>query len=662
MTPPIPPNTNTTNGTSYNRSVPIEELIYNATSLRKEMFMRLMDPRRNLEDECGYPRIDTLIDAQYYRQLYDRDPIANRVVQLMPKECWAVQPKVYEDEDADTKTPFEEALYDGPSWFGEEQGSSIWPELERADIQAGIGHFGIILLGIDDGLDLSQPVDGSTIVMNRQQYTENPIQNWEIDYLRSLKNLNEAEQLVINRLDNERNTIHNSNSSPTFSPASSSNDGNIVSTWQNPQPSGTDQQYFGVQFGPSQVLADTPAKTKHNLVFINSFDESLVQIVRWEWSVRNPRFGKPVMYRVTLNDPRVQHSGVGLPMATVFVHWSRVIHIADNKGSSKVMGVPRMRPILNAILDHRKVRGAGAEGYWKAAFTGLQFSTHPQLGGDVDVNRQEIMDTAENYQNSLQRFLIAAGGQWSTLAPSVTDPTPHIAAATEAICVQLGCPVRVFKGAERGELASSQDDADWNGRVSGVQWKHCTADIIIPFIDRLILFGILPEPKANKNDDYATTNKIVTRRKTVKRLVYNADTGETKEQTSTYLSKVLKTKGGYIIEWPDLDSLTDMDQAKICQMKVASLSQFIQGNGESMVSPMDYYTKYEGRTEEEAEAIVQAAQDHQDELQEKAAEQADEFGVEVDPHNPTQTRDTPLEYPEVDENGEQIDSSKQPQS
>jgi hypothetical protein len=100
------------------------------------------------------------------------------------------------------------------------------------------------------------------------------------------------------------------------------------------------------------------------------FDESLVQIVRYEWNVLNPRFGMPVMYRVTLNDPREQHSGVGLPMSTVFVHWSRVIHLADNRGSSEVFGVPRQRPVLNNLLSVQKVAPGDAEAFWKNCFTG----------------------------------------------------------------------------------------------------------------------------------------------------------------------------------------------------------------------------------------------------------------------------------------------------
>src|SRR5262249_49399890 len=103
-----------------------------------------------------------------FRELYDREPIAARVVQIMPKESWQTQPLVYELEETDSATPFEEAwdslgknLIDGSSWFRQEEGSIIWEYLQRADILSGIGHFGVLLLGVDDGKNLQEPIDGA---------------------------------------------------------------------------------------------------------------------------------------------------------------------------------------------------------------------------------------------------------------------------------------------------------------------------------------------------------------------------------------------------------------------------------------------------------------------------------------------------------------------
>jgi hypothetical protein len=333
--------------------------------------------------------------------------------------------------------------------------------------------------------------------------------------------------------------------------------------------SGTDQQYFGVQFGPSEVMAPTPPKGKQRkLLFLRCFDESLVQIVRYEWNVRNPRFGLPVMYRITLNDPREQHSGVGLPLATVFVHWSRVIHIIDNyqsSGTSEIFGVPRMRPVLNRLLDLRKIYSGGGEGYWRSVVANLFFVTHPQLGGDVNIDTAGIANMMEQMQNGLQRWGALSGMAPQTTPIDLKDPSPHVNTQLEAIAIQIGCPIRVLKGSERGELASSQDDSKWNDRVKHRQNFHVTPMIIVQFIDRLIQIGVLPTPK------------------------------------------------GYTVRWPDLDANTDAQKAQIAMTVSQALGAYVSQNVESLITPHKMLTKYLDWDDDEAtEELDNTKQVHAD--------------------------------------------------
>ncbi len=297
--------------------------------------------------------------------------------------------------------------------------------------------------------------------------------------------------------------------------------------------SGTDQQYFGVIMGPSEQPAQgtQQAKPRPKLVFLRAFDESLVQIVRYEWNIRNPRFGLPVMYRITLNDPRQAHSGIGLPLATIFVHWSRVIHVADNLRSSEVFGVPRMRPVLNPILDIQKVRGASAEGYWQSCFAMLAFETHPQLGPDVVVDKEKLDDAVDTVMNKLRRHLYGQGGAWKMLAPSVVDPTPFIDCQKKAIANEIGCPMRVFDGSERGELASSTDDQNWDQRKRERQLNYLTPRVVVPFADRLIQIGVLPEP--GQQSKTAAKEKVENLRKTFGR--------------RWFVNNVRKVQGGWVV-------------------------------------------------------------------------------------------------------------------
>ena len=122
----------------------------------------MTDPRRSLEDECGYPALTADINPELYWQLYARDPIAARLVEIMPKQCWQMPPLVFEKEKGTTATPFEEAWDDiavqlrGKSWYKQEMGNPVFEYLIRGDILSGVGSFGCVLLGLDDGKRLDE--------------------------------------------------------------------------------------------------------------------------------------------------------------------------------------------------------------------------------------------------------------------------------------------------------------------------------------------------------------------------------------------------------------------------------------------------------------------------------------------------------------------------
>lgn len=621
-----------------------QQLTTNLTSMSRQFFSNLLDPRRSIDDECGYPPTSA-IGPNQYRDLYDREPIATRAIQLMPKECWQVSPLIYEEESGDSVTSFEAGwdemevnLAGERSWHQEEQGSSVWEMLYRVDCLSRIGSFGVLLFGFDDGKPLDQPVDGIEAVTNIKdgwctKEQEEAILNakdrqthWSIpgEDSRNISvvtntwlPLSEQEKRIVQGWGNEREEIHRKALSLNAAPESLLSGTERQYDRQYDQalgasPSGTDQQYFGIQFGPSEQFGEEPAKGPRKLLFLRAFDESLVQVVRYEWNIRNPRFGMPVMYRITLNDPRETHSGVGLPLATVFVHWSRIQHVNDvnsNPGSSEIFSPPILRPILNPILDIRKVRGASAEGYWKSCFVKLSFETHPQLGGDVLIDVSKMRDMMEQVENGLQPWWTLSGMSAKTIAPQVIDPSSFLNTYLEAICIQLGCPVRVFKGSERGELASSQDDSAWNDRIRHRQNIYLTPRLIVPFIDRLIQVGVLPAPgkgAAQKAVENAQADGFSLKKARGGWLVFNeTDTGP---KATGFISL-----SGYSVEWPDLDSLGDRDRAAILTQRVQAYAAYAQGGLEALIPPKEFMTKFDALTEEQADAIIAEAEAVQEE-------------------------------------------------
>jgi len=465
----------------------IENQAQNALMRRRESYSGLIDPRKNIDDECGYPPIQSPVNEELYQQLYDRMGIATRVIELFADESWRVQPSVYESEDEDV-TQFEMAfnkitsnLQGMDSVFEEEENNAIWSYLHRADVQSGIGQYGALLMGIDDGLELSQPA-----VMSRNKVT-------------------------------------------TDQPPSSK---------KGRREAGITQQ--------------------RELIYLRTLPHSLVRINTFETDRNNPRYSLPTTYRVSFEESRSREASVmGENFRTEDVHWSRIIHITDNITSNEVYGVPRLKPVLNWILDLYKTYAASAEGYWNQAFPGLALETIPALGGDVEVDESDLKDQMENYSTSLQRFLILSGITAKTISPVVSDATGEIMAKLQAIAIRLGVPMRILMGSERGELSSGQDASAWDDRVNHRRKFQVSTHIIKPFVDRSIQLGVLPRPAKA------------------------------------------------VCKWPDLKEDSKQDKATIAESVTRSLSQYVTSDIESIMPVGTYLTKIQGMDQTEVDAIME---------------------------------------------------------
>lgn len=441
-------------------------LIDNSTSLMRSQFLtKLLDPRRDIDTECGYPKD---ITAQQYRYLYDREGIAERIVSIFPSECWSTDPMVKENDDAD-ESEFEN------QWDKLQHKLNIWHYLNRADEMSGIGSYGLLFLGIDDGKQLSEPADG---------------------------------------IDETGNKV---------------------------------------------------GAASHELLFMRVFDQSLVDVVSFEEDPANPRYGRPTIYSITFANPNDEDES-NSSGTNVSVHWSRCIHLADNRKSSEIFGVPRMQTVYNRLYDLRKLLGGSAEMFWKGAFPGMSFEVNPELG-DVELDATALRAEFDNYSNGLQRYLALSGVQVKSLSPQVASPQAHIEAQMKAIAITLGIPLRIFMGSEQAQLASSQDKQTWNSRVAHRQSKYVGPLVIRPFVDRLIAFGILPDIEE------------------------------------------------YHIEFVDLSTPSDFDKAEVAGKQIEAVAKYVQSGADTLIPPMEFFTIIMGMTPEQAEAIIEAANEQMDEME-----------------------------------------------
>ena len=561
------PSRTTTNGLTRPKPGPREinelrQLILNDTTFRRDFLRSLSDPRRSINDECGYP--DHLPEAHELQEFYEVEAVAARVVECLPKESFQVHPSVFETENNEEETEFEAAWKDflqgvsGPAdpegdkdeqnFYQDEEGSLLWEILLRADILSGIGRYGVLLLGLGDSDDLS-----------------------------------------------------------------------------------------------------TPARVKdgQKVLYMLPFPEAMSPVNKREDNRKSPRFGLPTEYGLTFDDPRTLPNiaqTVSTSLQEVKVHWTRVIHLADNLGSSRVYGVPRMRPVYRRLKDLEKIYGADGEAYWKNCLTRLLFESDSSLGGDPDVDFESLKDGMENFGNGLQPWMALLGFKGKTIAPMVVDPTPHVNAQIQAICIKLGIPLRIFMGSERGELASTQDASAWNERVKSRQLNYVTPKLIVPLVNRLIHLGVLPKPKAAGQKP-----GIEERTKKTKRVVRNAVTGEPEITEVEEKETVVKTRAGFSVSWPDMTSSSAPEKANVALSRARAMKEYVMGGVEALMTPLDFLIREMSYSETEAEIILKNAESAMELKAEEDAKLAEEHGMVPVPPNgfqPPVPNDPPVKVKE----------------
>ena len=378
---------------------------------------------RDIDEACGYPQD---IGIEEYSYLYRRFGPAKRIVTAYPDESWRLQPIITEDEDPKVTTPFEAA------WeaLTKDDNLKLFKYLWILDRRCGIGQYGILVLGFNDGKDLKEPIETS----------------------KGMK-----------------------------------------------------------------------------LVYIREYDQKQATIKETEKDASNPRFGMPTMYEVAIGNTTNQQ-----------VHWSRVLHVAENAESSPVYGTPRLESVYNQILDLRKVLGGSAEMYWRGAFPGMVFKLDPEIELS-DSQKEDFKEQIRDYVHSLTRDLRVQGMEVEQLEPNIVSPEGHLLGLFQVLSASTGIPLRILLGSERGELSSTQDHENWISRVETRQMSFVEPEILRPFIRRMMGVGVLPVSES------------------------------------------------YNVVWPSLYDMSDIDKVEVSKGKTEALVKYGSSVGAQTILPLQYF-------------------------------------------------------------------------
>lgn len=127
------------------------------------------DGARDLYTTMGYPR-DLTSDQMI--SVYLRQDIAGRIVDAYPDATWREAPTF-------TEQAIESA------WRAIDEEVHLWRALHRTDRLMGLGHYAVLLVGVDGGDDMSQPLvaNGTRRVIYLQPHSERTAQiiQWDSD-------------------------------------------------------------------------------------------------------------------------------------------------------------------------------------------------------------------------------------------------------------------------------------------------------------------------------------------------------------------------------------------------------------------------------------------------------------------------------------------------
>lgn len=240
-------------------------------------------------------------------------------------------------------------------------------------------------------------------------------------------------------------------------------------------------------FDDDQPLNE-PVRNPNTLLYVSPYTQEHAEVHRWVTEPGDPRFGLPLSYRVKLGGS--DESQPNMPVYPRIVHWTRVLHVpSDGLEESDVFGTPRLKPVFNRLQDLEKVVGGSGEMFWRGAFPGQVYKAEKDANFDADSLEQEI----EDYVHKLKRHLKVQGVDVEQLQPNIADPNNHVAVIIDLVSAATGIPKRKLLGSERGEMASGQDETNWNGVITERRENH-SEPLLRTLIERLVGLGILPEP------------------------------------------------------------------------------------------------------------------------------------------------------------------------
>jgi hypothetical protein len=315
------------------------------------------------------------------------------------------------------------------------------------------------------------------------------------------------------------------------------------------------------------------------LLYITPLNEAQAQVSTFVKDPTDPRFGEPEFYELQFQSLTTSATtrtatptGESGSTASVRVHWSRIVHVAEEADENGVVGTPRLQPVYNRLTDLDRVVGSSGEAFWRNAFPMMQFKLDSDYQFSDEQDLDDLKSQIEKMVHRWERYIRTKGVTVEQMETDIAKPKESFEVIVSTISSATSIPQRILLGSERGELASSQDQTQYGILIEERRKQYVEPVIMDEFIGRLVMVGTLPMPPQ-----------------------------------------------GWAYVWPDVFTPSEKDRAEVAKNRTEMLVKYADSFNAGGVVPLNMFLrseKFMGFSEEEAKKIEELiGQESQDALE-----------------------------------------------
>lgn len=222
--------------------------------------------------------------------------------------------------------------------------------------------------------------------------------------------------------------------------------------------------------------------------------EGQLTVNQWDTDPNSLTFGQPLMYGFAESAV----PGAAQPR-NLIVHPDRVVIWSED---GTLNGRSPLEACYNDLMDAEKVRGGGAEGFWKNAKSApiLEVDKEAKLlemAKLMGVKPEELMDKmndqVEGWQQGFDKLLMIQGMTAKSLAVTLpAAPEQFFNITVQGIAANFSMPLKILVGSQSGERASTEDAGEW-ARTNMSRRINTAIPNMMTLVRRLERFGIIPE-------------------------------------------------------------------------------------------------------------------------------------------------------------------------